>query len=278
MYGNYLKQLRKQAGLTQGIVADRLGVARSTYVAMESGKGELNLSEIKILSLLYQIAPGDIVEGKIDKENINESDLYEEDTHGTTGLVPYEAIDATFQDSELDVLPREIDPRVDPQKLRNVLLYVLGRIGARPNVGETVLYKLLYFIDFDYYEINGRSITGLTYVKNHYGPTPAREFRSVVNSMIKAGQMEIAETEYFSHTQRKYLPTIEPDLSCLSAQEIKHIDFELERMGEKSAKQLSELSHLDSPWIAAKPKMPINYQLSKYRTMHTSVRELDDAL
>jgi transcriptional regulator with XRE-family HTH domain len=37
-------------------------------------------------------------------------------------------------------------------KFKEVFLYVLNKVGAKPNVGETVLYKLLYFIDFDYYE------------------------------------------------------------------------------------------------------------------------------
>jgi len=63
------------------------------------------------------------------------------------------------------ITPREIDPKVNPAILRNVLLYILARVGAKPNVGETVLYKLLYFIDFDFYEKHGRSITGLSYIR-----------------------------------------------------------------------------------------------------------------
>lgn len=43
-------------------------------------------------------------------------------------------------------------PQKKLDKFKEVLLYVLGKVGSKPNVGETVLCKLLYFIDFDYYE------------------------------------------------------------------------------------------------------------------------------
>ena len=34
----------------------------------------------------------------------------------------------------------------------------------------TVLYKLLYFIDFDYYEKFEEQLVGATYIKNHLDP------------------------------------------------------------------------------------------------------------
>ena len=39
--------------------------------------------------------------------------------------------------------------------------------AAKSNVGMTVLYKLLYFIDFDYYEKFEEQLIGATYIKNH---------------------------------------------------------------------------------------------------------------
>ena len=46
----------------------------------------------------------------------------------------------------------------------------------------TVLYKLLYFIDFDYYEKFEDQLVGATYIKNHFGPTPV-EFKKIVDSL-----------------------------------------------------------------------------------------------
>ncbi len=59
-----IKKLRTNAGLTQQEVAKQLHLTRSTYAAIEDGR-ELKLNEIKNLAELYQIAPGDLIDGKI---------------------------------------------------------------------------------------------------------------------------------------------------------------------------------------------------------------------
>ena len=41
-------------------------------------------------------------------------------------------------------------PHLKRKKFENVLLYILEKCAGKPNVGETVLYKLLYFSDFNY--------------------------------------------------------------------------------------------------------------------------------
>jgi transcriptional regulator with XRE-family HTH domain len=264
----FIKGLRQGAKLTQVEVANKLGVARTTYTAIENGQGELSLSEIRKLSELYQIPPGDIVEGRIsDSEEINNANLVRE-----------EALDFYYAAGEPVEIPREAVPVLNPVKLRNVLLYITEKAGAKPSVGETVLYKLLYFIDFDFYEKAGRSITGLTYIKNHYGPIPAASFSGVIASMVAAGELELTETPYFSHKQKKYLPTVRPDLSGLTAEEIKHIDAELGRLADKTASEFTELSHRDTPWISAKPKGKIDYRMAMYRTDATSVRDTTDEL
>ena len=55
-------------------------------------------------------------------------------------------------------------------KFENAFLYITQKIGALPNVGQTVLYKILYFCDFDYYEKYEEQLTGARYQRNHYGP------------------------------------------------------------------------------------------------------------
>ena len=77
-------------------------------------------------------------------------------------------------------------PQKHLEKFKQVFLYVLQQVGAKPNVGETVLYKLLYFIDFDFYEKHEEQLMGLTYIKNTHGPTP-REFKVVVDEMVATG-------------------------------------------------------------------------------------------
>jgi transcriptional regulator with XRE-family HTH domain len=254
-----IRQLRKQAGLSQQDVADAIKLARATYASLEAGRRPPNLDEMNKLAEYYQIAVSALIDGAVSVMD--------------EPVVEYRRASAVE-----DIVPREIDPKVKPEKLREVLLYVLGKVGGKPNVGETVLYKLLYFIDMDYYEKYGQSITGLTYIHNTYGPSPVSDFRAVVDDMREHHELDIIETKFFSNTQKKYLPQVAPDLNKLSASEIKHIDAELVRLGDKNATEMSDLSHKDTPWIVAHQGKPIDYRDTFYRSAVTAVTEPDDEL
>jgi transcriptional regulator with XRE-family HTH domain len=166
-------------------------------------------------------------------------------------------------------------PEKNLKKFEQVLLYVLQEVGARPNVGMTVLYKLLYFIDFDFYEKYEKQLMGLTYIKNTHGPTP-REFVSVIKDMEAQGMLEQVKSTYYKHEQKKFLPRVEPDLSVLTGQELEMIDDVLRRYADKSATALSDMTHRDTPWKASKDGENIDYELAFYRPEEFSVREYDE--
>ncbi len=251
-----IRELREKAGASQADVAEAIGIARATYASLEADRRPPNLDEINSLAEFYQISPAELISGEL-------------------SVVNEPVVNYVSEKVNDDITPRE-DVKLDKQKLRQVLLYVSEQVGSKPNVGATVINKLLYFIDFDYYEKYGKSITGLSYVRNHYGPTAHMPtITSIVAQMEADGELEVIETPYFKHKQKKYLPLQSADLTELNAQELAHIDAELERLGGMSANQLSELSHKDMPWLATKPGEVIDYQLAMYRTATTSVREDD---
>ncbi len=144
------------------------------------------------------------------------------------------------------------------------MLYVLEKVGAKPNIGETASYKLLYFIDFDFYEKFEEQLTGAYYIKNHYGPTPV-EFKKIVEEMEEKGEIEKVKNKYFQYDQKKYLPRQKSDLRKLSAQEIKHIDEVLARLSDKIANELTEYSHSDVPWRVHSNGEIISYESVFYR-------------
>ena len=82
-------------------------------------------------------------------------------------------VKAAAKQEERISVPQE---RLD--KFKEVLLYIIKKVGAKPNVGEAVLCKLLYFIDFDYYEKFEEQLIGAIYIRNHFGPTPV-EFPAI---------------------------------------------------------------------------------------------------
>lgn len=258
MFSQTLVKLRNLSNMNQEQVASYLGITRVTYSRLETGKTSPSLEQVEKLSAIFGVSTETLIYGITDPAD--------------------EIIETvTFKDEE-EIIPREV-PQENLEKLREVLLYVLDRVAGKSNVGETVLYKLLYFIDFDFYEKTGKSITGITYVRNHYGPTPKiKTFNAVINQMKKMQELDVVETPGFNAMQRKYLPRVAPRLEELNASELDHINEVINRLGDKTATELSAYSHKDTPWIATKHLQAIDYQFAKYRTSETSVKEPEDDL
>lgn len=161
-------------------------------------------------------------------------------------------------------------------KFKQVVLYVLNKVGEKPNFGETVLHKLLYFIDFDYYEKFEESLMGGTYLKNDYGPT-SDDLAPLINEMLERGEIETITSERFGYPQKKYLARTNSNLDILSEREIGHIDEVLARLAGKSATELKQHSHEDMPWKSARyHKEPLSYESVFYRDERHSVREYDE--
>ena len=147
-----------------------------------------------------------------------------------------------------------------------------------PNVGQTFLYKILYFCDFDYYEKFEEQLTGAKYVKNHFGPTPhLLFFKKIIAELQKENKIEVVSTQYFNKDQTKYLPKVSADLSVINGQELRHIDEEINRFKDKSAIWFSEFSHKDVPWIIKNIGEVLEYESVFYRTPETSVRQYNDS-
>jgi transcriptional regulator with XRE-family HTH domain len=160
--GQRIKKLRKEIGMSQQDLAERFGVLRPTISQMENGERKviaeelIKLSEILNTSVQY-------VMGLIDQPKI---------------VLQERRAKMTKPQMRINVPAKNLD------KFKEVLLYIFGKVGSKPNIGETAIYKLLYFIDFDYYEKHEEQLIGATYIKNTYGPTP-REFRKIVDKMIE---------------------------------------------------------------------------------------------
>jgi len=256
--GSFIKQQRTKRKITQEHLANELGISRPTYLQIERGERELTISEAQKLAAIFDLSLEDFLVAKESKRSV----VIEKEKKIAKGSQPEMRI---------------IMPRANAKKFKEVLLYVLEKVGARPNVGETAIYKLLYFIDFDYYEKFEEQLTGARYIKNHFGPTPI-EFKQITDDMIDRGELEKVKSKYFQHDQKKYLPRRQPELKVLSAQEIQHVDEVLARLAWKNAKELSSYSHSDIPWIVHKPGEEISYESVFYRDDEHSVGEYDDEL
>lgn len=252
--GLRIKTLREKKGLSQEKVAGLLGIGRPAVALIESGDRKLSTEEAVKLSEIFRISLDALVDPSKDVEVILE------ETKKKKAVQPQLRINV---------------PQKNLDKFREVLLYVLDKVGSRLNIGETVLYKLLYFIDFDFYEKYEEQLIGATYIKNKYGPTPC-EFRKVIEKMITDKEVKKVEAEYHGYSQTRYIALREPDLSILGGHEINLINDVLNRLSGRNAAQISEHSHGDIPWLTTEDGEIIEYESVFYRTRMYSVRQYDE--
>jgi transcriptional regulator with XRE-family HTH domain len=258
MLGNFILEQRKKHNLTQEFLASKIGISRPTYVQIEQGERDLTINEGEKLASIFGIS-------------------FEDFRHGKDSSITAEIKKNKIKPKTVKQEMRISIPQKNLGKFKEVLLYILSKIGGKPNVGEAVIYKLLYFIDFDFYEKFEEQLIGATYIKNHYGPTPV-EFKVVVDDMIQNGEVVKVEDKYFNYPQRKYLAVRRPDLNVLSGREIEHIDDVLARLSDKNAKEMENYSHGDIPWKSAESGKPLSYESVFYRDERYSVRNYEDEL
>ncbi len=256
MFAQFIQGQRKKFNFSQEYLADKLDISRPTYMQIEQGERDVTVTEAEALAEIF----GMTLEDFLAKRESNEPKVIIEKKEKPQA-----------EDLQIRITQRNLN------KFKQVLLYVLEKVGSKPNVGETVLNKLLYFIDFDYYEKFEENLMGATYIKNHHGPTPV-ELKAALHDMKKKGEIEEVKSKYFTRDQKKYLPLKRANLSTLTGREIEHIDEVLARLSDKNANEISEYSHHDVPWLTRKAGEALSYESVFYRDEKYSVRNYDDAL
>ncbi len=242
---------RVKRSWSQEQLAGQLGISRTAISQIENGERGVSSVELKKLCEIFSLT-ADFLLGLESEPQV----VLEKAPSKKTNLIQ----------------ERISIPHYRLEKFKQVLLYLLERCGGRPNVGETVVYKLLYFADFNFYELFEEQLTGATYRKLQFGPVP-REFSEIVNDMVEKKELSILKTTYGNFPQTRYIPLRKADLNQLNAAEKTVLDSVVDRFSDKSAKWLSDYSHDDIPWKATAEKEVIDYELVFYRTPAYSVRD-----
>ncbi|MDG2194588.1 MAG: DUF4065 domain-containing protein [Polaribacter sp.] len=254
--GQRIAELRKIKGFSQEDLAKSVNISRPSLTQIELGNRSVNILELQELSMELGFSLDDFMS--------NDFEINQE-------------INAEKEKSTNIVEERIAVPNLKIDKFKNVLLYILEKCAGKPNVGETVLYKLLYFSDFNYYELYEEHLTGAKYKKLPFGPVP-QKLNAIINQMIEEGELKRVKTEYHGYPQTRYLPLEKANLEKLKASETETLDRVIEQMSDWSAAAISNYSHKDLPWLASKEGEEINYELAFYRDTPFSVRNYGDEI
>jgi len=267
--GKYIKRKREASGISLRKFAELISTDASNWSKVERGVLPFSMDKaktVRIAKILGLKKGGKEMEDFYDSIAISQNkipdDLVKESGSSYN-------LKEKFKEMRNDI--RISVPYLNTEKFKNMLLYVLEKCGGKPNVGETVLYKLLYFIDFNYYEIYEEQFTGASYRKLEHGPVPYR-INKILAQMEEGGVIKSVNTVYYNYPQKRYIPLVKPDLTKLKASEKDVIDKTLDQLSDMNARGIAEYSHNDIPWKATTENEEIDYELVFYRTAPYSQR------
>ncbi len=123
--GLSIKRLREKLGMRQEDIAKQVGLSRSTIAQIEGDRRRVTVEELVLFGKAMNVS----IEHLVNPE-----------------LYPDEIVEPSEIENEEGCRERISIPQNNYEKFKEVLLYILTKVGAKPNIGETVLYKLLYFI------------------------------------------------------------------------------------------------------------------------------------
>jgi transcriptional regulator with XRE-family HTH domain len=252
--GRRIMQRRKAKGLSQEELAKSIGISRPSLAQIELGNRSVDALELRKLSLTLAFSLDELLSPE------------------------YKATEEVRYANEAPAVAyavRVSEPELNVAKLKNLLLYLLEHCAGKPNIGEPALNKLLYFCDFNYYELYEEHLTGARYKKLPYGPI-SQDMEGVINQMINEGRLKRIKTTYHSFPLTRYLPLEKADLTKLSAAEKTVVDHVIQQMGDWNANKISDYSHKDMPWLATDEGDDISYNLAFYRELPYSVRVYED--
>lgn len=250
MLGERIATLRRKKGFSQEALAGLIKISRPSLVQMEAGRRKMDALELKKLAQVLEFSLDDFLSADFE-----------------TGP---QAFKKKFAEEKKPV-ERPGKPVFSFTKFKNVFLYLLEQCSGKPNLDEAALNKLLYFADFNYFELYEEHLTGSVYRKLPFGPVPDK-LSAVTEQLSVKKQIMKVKTSYGKELQTKYLALVKTDLRILKASEKEVIDRVISQMSDWTSSAITDYAQHDMPWLTTANGGVIDYELVFYREPPYSVR------
>ena len=146
----------------------------------------------------------------------------------------------------------------DLEKIKNMILYIL----SFHETFRTKINKLLWYMDFLCFRVYSVSISGNSYTHSEYGPT-ADDYELIISVMLKdtlIGKIEIVKHD---SVREQLKPLISCDKSMFSKDELKIMDFVLDKFKDFNCAKISDYSHQEVPYKNTVEGQKISYTLAE---------------
>ncbi len=135
------------------------------------------------------------------------------------------------------------------EKFKQAILHICWKCQNPSDLGSVKLNKILLYSDFYNFALEGKSITGESYVKRQHGPVPKRILIAVADLerdgllAVRKSAAPYQPTEYFARAR--------PTLTEFTPDEVSLLDDMIDWIvHEHTASSISKLSH-DAAWEVA---------------------------
>jgi len=138
-------------------------------------------------------------------------------------------------------------PAYKHRHFTELMLYIADKCASDPTFGATKLNKILFYSDFIAYANLGDAITGATYQKLPMGPAP-KQLLPALKELEQNKDAALASRLHFGRVQKRLVPLRNPDLTQFTAPELQLVNDVIQALWNRSATEVSELSHVEQGW------------------------------
>jgi len=159
-------------------------------------------------------------------------------------------------------------PKISEKKYKDIILYLADQLGGEIK-GKKKLAKLLYFVDFDYFEKFQKSLTGDVYKALPMGPFPV-SMEKVLTDLVTEKKITVIREKMRDDFNPTEIYRVKNKVAgSFSKDELRVLDRVVLKYGHLSGKQLEDLTHAEAPYIGTEPNQEIAYELAFYRGTNT---------
>lgn len=164
-------------------------------------------------------------------------------------------------------------PKINEKKYRNAILFFAHKI-RNGTLGKLKMMKLLYYLDFDFFEKYGRSVTGDEYLRFENGPVPhmAEKLLKAMNGKeLKITKRKVA----VGYNDQMHIEALKDfDVNTFTKEELLMLEEIAGKWEKFTGAEMKSASHGEAPWIATKPNDVIDYNLVYYRNKYAEMERL----
>lgn len=158
--------------------------------------------------------------------------------------------------------------KISQKKYRNAIIFFAKKI-QNGTLGKLKMMKLLYYLDFDFFEKYGRSVTGDEYLRFENGPVP-RMAAKIIKEMSSGKDIKITKRKMGNgYKDQEHIEAVTDfDINVFDKEELMMLEEIADKWEKFTGTEMKSATHGEAPWISTKPNEVIDYNLSYYRNKY----------